>query len=507
MREQIEPEGFFDDTHEETRPALGDEAKRALEMAEKRRNNRPIVDKDAETEAISPNDYHAALERLKAQRASGAPAPPPPATTRDQPREPDPVSALAQLTAQRMNGAPAPAPPPRNGSIPPPAFGNGIAGNGIAGNGIAGNGMSGHAPRNGSIPPPAIGNGITGTGPNRPLSNAAANEIPSARDLAMNVGRRSMVDAKPPSSASVPPPPPPTAADDASVLERLLGGPSSTAPNALNPMGPNAVPFQRPQLNSVPPGALSPQRTPAPIAVGGKGGGLLIATDRPGSMPPSGFGVQVKTAPSAQMPMRPSMPSRPPGAIGPGLRSTPPPALGPSNSTPPRQYDFKRWSSPEISEMPSDGSPVTFQVYTAQDVAQGRGPMRSMPMIDAQQQASSSSVAMKVGLAIVGGIIVLLTAAAVIMASTDEPKKPAPQPPPPAVSAPPSAALAPEEPAAPPTVIVIGDPNPPAPPAEEPAPAATTKKPKGTGGGGGGGGGGGAKSVTPPPNPYGTPGK
>ena len=486
MREQIEPEGFFDDTQDETRPALADEAKRALDMADKRRN-KPIVDKDAETEAISPHDYHAALERLKAQRTSGAPAPPPPATTRDQPREPDPVSALAQLTAQRMSGAPAPAPPGRNGSIPPPALGNG---------------MSGFSGRNGSIPPP-IGNGVAGTGPNRPLSNAAANEIPSARDLAMNVGRRSMIDAKPPSSASVPPPPPPTAADDASVLERLLGGSPSTPPNPMNPMNPtggNTASFPRPQMASVPPGVLSPQRTPAPIAVGGKAGGLLIATDRPGSMPPSGFGVQVKTSPSAQMPMRPSMPSRPPGAIGPGLRSTPPPALGPSGSTPPRQYDFKRWSSPEISEMPSDGSPVTFQVYTAQDVAQGRGPMRSMPMIDAQQTASGSSVAMKVGLAIVGGIIVLLTAAAVIMASTDEPKKPAP-PPEPTVSAPVSAALAPEEPAPAPTVIVIGDPNPPA-PVEDPTP---TKKPKGTGGGGGTGGG--AKSVTPPPNPYGTPGK
>lgn len=460
MREQLEPEGFFDDPQDETRPALGDESKKALEMAEKRRKTlQPIIDKDAETAAMKPTDYHAALDRLKAQRASQAPPAIPPAdkTTRDRPREErsDPAFALAQLTAQRMSGASAPAPPM---SRPPPSS------------------------------PAGIGNGITGTGPNRPLSLESANAIPSARDLAANV-RRSMVDAKPTPSPSVPPPPA-VMTDDPDVIKSLLGGPVPAPPRVPqqdSPISGNTMPLNLNQLGLKPstgPVPLAPQRTPAPIAVVGNKGGVMV-TDRPGSMPPAGFGGFPKTPPSVAPAARPQMPSRPPGAFG------------PSPSTPPKQYDFKRWSSPEISEMPNDGSPVTFQVYTAQDVAQGRGPMRSLPMIESQQK-SGGSIAMKIGLAVLGGVIVLITAAAVIMVSTDEPKKtPTPSTPPPSAT-PSVGTLAPEVPS---VLVIPGDPPLP----DEPATTATTKKPpkpalppapvaKPP-----------SASVTPPPNPYGKP--
>lgn len=484
VREQIEPEGFFEDTQDETRPALQDEAKKALEMANARRKSlQPIIDKDAETAAMMPNDYQKALDRLKAQRASQAPPPAsqppasiPPAdkTTRDRPRDErsDPAFALAQLTAQRASQAPMQRP------MTGPAF----------------------TPSQPSVARPTPN--PNGTGPNRPLSMESASAIPSARDLA-KAARRSLVDAKPASTPSVTPsgPPPPT--DDPEVIKSLLGGampPSPRVPN-VDPLALSGgtAPMKLSELGLKPAtGAmpLAPQRTPNALAVVGKGppgGGGVMVTDRPGSMPPSGFGGFPKTQPSAQAPARPQMPSRPPGAFGPA----------PGQSTPPKQYDFKRWSSPEISEMPNDGSPVTFQVYTAQDVAQGRKPMRSLPMIEPQKK-SAGSIAMKVGLAILGGFIVLITAAAVILVSQDDPKKPPTPPTPPTVQS--SAALTPE-PAPTPTVMVIPGDNTP----EEP-PSATVKKP--------------LKplpaprpvaapvpppspannsAVTPPPNPYGKP--
>jgi hypothetical protein len=474
VREQIEPEGFFDDTQDETRPALEGEAKKALEMANARRKSlAPLIDKDAETAALMPNElqgYQAALERLKQQRMGQSQPPPksvppsvPPAdkTTRDRERS-DPAFALAQLTAQRQSGGTAPPPPMQR----PPTNANG---------------MQPLLQR-----PPTNPNG---TGPVRPLSMESASAIPSARDLAANV-RRSLVDAKPSSSPSANPPSPLT--DDPDVIKSLLGGsvpPAPRLPQDPLAMSGGTTPMKladlglKPATGNIP---LAPQRTPAPMAVVGKGGGVMV-TDRPGSMPPAGFGFP-KTNPSAQAPMRAQMPSRPPGAFGP-----------PPGSSPPKQYDFKRWSSPEISEMPNDGSPVTFQVYTAQDVAQGRGPMRSMPMIETQPK-SAGSIAMKVGLAVLGGIIVLITAAAVIMVSTDEPKKPAdPVPPPPPTSAAPSVTVAPEPPS--PVIVIPGD----APP-EEPATTATPKKPPKVPTGGG------APApkpapppVTPPPNPYGKP--
>lgn len=485
VREQIEPEGFFEDAQDETRPALQDEAKKAIEMANARRKSlAPIIDKDAETAAMMPNDYQKALDRLKAQRASQAPPPisqpPPPSvppadkTTRDRPREErsDPAFALAQLTAQRASQ------PPMQRPMTGPAF----------------------TPTGPSMARPTPN--PNGTGPNRPLSMESASAIPSARDLAANLAaRRSLVDAKPASSPSVNPPAPPPPTDDPEVIKSLLGGAMPPSPRvpSVDPLSKSGgtAPMKLSELGLKPPtGAmpLAPQRSPAPMAVVGKGGlpgsGGVMVTDRPGSMPPSGFGGFPKTQPSAQAPARPQMPSRPPGAFGPA----------PGQSAPPKQYDFKRWSSPDISEMPNDGSPVTFQVYTAQDVAQGRKPMRSLPMIEPQKK-SAGSIAMKVGLAVLGGVIVLITAAAVILVSTDEPKKPDIKPvPPPSAS---SVSLAPE-PVPTSTVIVIPGDNTP----EEPPSATTSKKPP--------------KplpalkpvaapppannpSVTPPPNPYGKP--
>ena len=133
----------------------------------------------------------------------------------------------------------------------------------------------------------------------------------------------------------------------------------------------------------------------------------------------------------------------------------------------PKQSDFARWSSPDISEMPSDGAPVTFQVYTAQDVASGRGPMRSIASFEPAEK--KPNIGMKIALAVVGGIVVLITDAAVIMVSTDDPKKD-PSVPTPSVA--PSVGLAPD-PTTTPTSIVIGDTTPTVLP-EDPAPSATT---------------------------------
>jgi hypothetical protein len=469
VREQIEPEGLYEDTMEETRPALGDEARKALEMANARRNAlAPIIDKDAETAAMLPNDYQKALQRLQAARVPGASQPPPSTTIAPQtqpmsrppippPDESDPAMGLAQLTRAREAANPTPA----------------------------------------SAKPASV----NGTGPNRAVARPVAEaDIPSAKDLAAKVARRSLASVTPPPFQPVSSPPPPI--DDPAVVAHIMGTnhqPSTqsitghTAPMIVNQMAAKA------QAN-----ALAPQRTPSPIAVGG-GGGLKINAERPASMPPAGFGVQKQSTPpgaAISTPPRPMNASRPPGALpraGGGIGAVPP------GSTPAKQYDFKRWSSPEINEMPTDGSPVTFEVYTAQDVANGRRPMRSLPMIE--QRPKSSGIALKIFLAIVGIVIVLVTAGAVIMVSTDDPKR-APQPPT-SASADPVGSVGPP-PTSTSTTMVIGDPTPPPDDSAQAAPSAGTAKPpkppKPPRQPSGGGGGGGPAAPVLPSNPYGTPG-
>ncbi|MBX3227664.1 MAG: hypothetical protein KIT84_15015 [Labilithrix sp.] len=454
--EAIEPEGF-EEEQGETRPALGDEAKKALEIAAARRKSlSPIVEKDAPTAALNPNEFSNALAQLQRQRQAGAPAPAPPPSSRSG-------------AVQGLQGPPSQRPPP--GAPQGPAS---------------------------QRPPPSAGQ----TGANRPISikpPPPQADVPDLRDLASSV-RRSMASIPPPINTG--PPPPPVVTDDPKVISALLGGAVPPVSSATAPMGTPALGLK--------PGTgmpLAPQRTPLPIAVVGGGGGLRVQPDRPGSIPP---GVNpTKTTPSATAQSRPpgAMGSRPPGAMG----SRPPGAV--HTPTGPKQYDFKRWSSPDISEMPNDGSPVTFQVYTAQDVASGRGPMRSLPVI--QPDDKKPNIGVKIALAVVGGVIVLITAAAVIMVSTDDPKhdRIAPVG---SDSASPSAEPPPPEPAPlpPGPGIVIGDPlgaaseepESPAPsakkPPKKPAPVGEPRvepaAPKTNSGGGG---------VTPPPNPYGSPGK
>jgi hypothetical protein len=242
-------------------------------------------------------------------------------------------------------------------------------------------------------------------------------------------------------------------ADVASIraaVQPIAPGPTSTT----SPLG---------ALNLKPgSGPLAPSRTPAPMAIVG---GLRMNAEAPPSRPSANRPTPSRS-PTNDVgfapPPPPSAPALPRGSV-------PPPAGGP-----PASYEraFRQWSSPSLpsADDPSGThGPVTFQVYTPQDIS--RGPMRSIASMAAPPK--KASVGVRIGLALVGGLVVLLTAAAVIAVSTDEPKRPvaaasaiatgtatqASAPPPPAV----------------PSVISIGDPADDAPPAPI---AATSSKPK-----------------------------
>jgi hypothetical protein len=141
---------------------------------------------------------------------------------------------------------------------------------------------------------------------------------------------------------------------------------------------------------------------------------------------------------------------------------------------------------PDEPSNPLTSKPLTFQVYTPREISQGRGPMRSIPPVDAVA-AKKAGFGGGLIMALVGGLVVVLTGAAVIAVSTEDPKKPVPvvsvkAPPPPPTTLP--------EPA---PAITIGDP----PVDELPAvPSATAPKPKPKTPAA-------LKQIAPPPNPYG----
>lgn len=183
-----------------------------------------------------------------------------------------------------------------------------------------------------------------------------------------------------------------------------------------------------------------------------------------------------------------------------------PPTASKSFAPQPYERAFRQWSSPNITEAPDEGAkgPVSFQVYTAQDVASGRGPMRSIAPVEIEPK--KSNVGMRLLMVVVGLAVVALTAAAVYAVSTDDPKKPAPAVITPAPQPTPTP-KAPEPPPGP-TVLTFGNDAPPstttttataapvpsapaAPSAKKPAPRPST--PRGV-----------VPSIlAPPPNPYG----
>jgi len=416
-----------------------------------------------EDAGVAPRDFSNALAKLQQQRQTGAPAPLPPT---------DPAQALAQLQRQREVGAPAP-------------------------------------------PPPA----------SRPAGGVAL----EAQRTAADSPRR--MPAATPAGINV------AGALAAEASTRGAPGAMLGSPPPIQPIVPSTKSITSP-LNLKPgTGPLSPSRAPAPIAIVGgssltiKSPDKAISPSRPPPAtllaaidanapklptrdafvpPPAPMGI----APPIVAPVAPSsgkgltMPVPPPAAP-PSQPSTSPKAFAPPAGGPPASYEraFRQWSSPNITTADESGAanagPVTFQVYTAQDISAGRAPMRSLPAVP--REAKKPSVAARVGMAAVGVLVVMLTAAAVIAVSTDDPKPAAPratvEPPAPSVDTV-------TEPV--PTAIMIGDPVddtveelPPEPantttaaPATaaspKPKPKPTTPAPPAS-----------LKGMAPPPNPYG----
>lgn len=328
-------------------------------------------------------------------------------------------------------------------------------------------------------PPPS-----TGRASSAPRPKMAS--IPSVKDLGK--------DLKPLAAPAAPP------SEPASGQPAVPATTSITAPLSTLGLKPGSGP------------PLSPLRTPSPLAIV-SGASLRL------SMPE-------KTSPMAQAPLQPApaaessplaLPFPTPSKSVPPAPLSSRPAAGARRSFPAAaggpgaayERAFRQWSSPSVVPIdePPTGEPVTFQVYTAEDVATGRRPMRSMAAIPVQPK---KSLGVRIGLGLLGGVIVLLTAAAVIAVSTEEPKR---------TTSASSASLEdpPEVPSIPsnpvPSTITIGDPvdpvdeidettsSAPAAPTKTTAPASTvTAKPKpkvspappSS-----------LKGIAPPPNPYG----
>ncbi|MBX3209659.1 MAG: hypothetical protein KF764_31790 [Labilithrix sp.] len=325
------------------------------------------------------------------------------------------------------------------------------------------------------------------------------------------------------SGAPAPPPPPASRPSLAGPETQRLGADSPrrlASASPLQPVVPSTKSITSPlgALNLKPGGApLSAGRTPAPMAIV-SGSSLRIngGPERPmmPSRPPTN---EAFVPPAIPMPypapastmkgLAPSVPpsapsSRPVTGPVPWTPSSPPATSSgaPSAGGPPASYEraFRQWSSPAIEEAPGPGGPVTFQVYTAQDISTGRGPVRSPPAV--APEPKKASLGLRIGMIVTGSIVVLLTAAAVVAVSTEDPKRPAPSTNVAVTTETPSVVSAPEPP---PSTISIGDPvddSEPTPTAA-PAPTVTLKaKPKASA----------AqpapsslKSIAPPPNPYG----
>jgi hypothetical protein len=293
---------------------------------------------------------------------------------------------------------------------------------------------------------------------------------------------------------------------------------SITAPHgtpAVNPLGLK-------QGSGTP---LSAVRTPSPMAIVGGSSLRINSPDKPVVSRPAFGGSATTTAqslvpmgptPSAitptsrpsllqdlataslAKPVPPTAPSSAPSAPPLARPATSPRSFAPAAGGPPASYEraFRQWSSPNIVEDSARG-PVTFQVYTAQDVAQGRRPMRSLPPIE--ETAKKSNLVLRIGLSVVGALVVVLTAAAVIAVSTEDPKRPtpsatftAPPPPPPAVEPAPSTISIgdPIDDVAPTTSVTPTPPTPKASPRPKPAAGAPAAPAS-------------LRGMAPPPNPYG----
>ncbi|MBX3198146.1 MAG: hypothetical protein KF894_08375 [Labilithrix sp.] len=318
---------------------------------------------------------------------------------------------------------------------------------------------------------------------------------------------------------------------------RPAGAPAAHAPTLESPAAPIqpvvpsttsiTAPFSA--LNLKPAAAsLSAGRMPTPMAIVG-GSSLrpnVALPDRPMMPsrpptheafvpPPAAMGYPAPAAPTTGLaPVPPAVPSsrpdtankpwapaQPQGGEPRAASAFPPPAGGP-----PASYEraFRQWSSPGImtDDAPNAGGPVSFQVYTAQDISVGRGPVRSPPQV--APEPKKASLALRIGMVAIGSFIVLLTAAAVVAVSTEEPKRP-----PASASAAANATEVPSATAPPePSTISIGDPvddsAPAVEPPPEPAPAVRASaggkpKPRASSSAAPSG----LKAIAPPPNPYG----
>jgi hypothetical protein len=288
---------------------------------------------------------------------------------------------------------------------------------------------------------------------------------PSAAGVPSSGVRGPSMPPRPEPRSSHPPRPPvePGAID--SVLDDRFG--------TTEPMGtPIVQDTPRSDLGLKPGNApLSALRTPSPLAI--VGGSLRLTPSSP--------------------PVKPS--SRPPS----------PKSVAPAAGGPPVQYEraFRQWSAPPPARAPEVASaePVSFQVYTTEDIAKGRGPMRSLVAIEPAPKKSSL---VRIGLALVGIVVVAFTTLAVIAVSTEEPHAP-PAPVAKAAAPPPTTAPLPEPPPAA-SVIAIGDPidelpaTPPsaAPSVAPPPPAMMKPKPRPAPPPAAS-----LQKIAPPPNPYG----
>lgn len=380
----------------------------------------------------------------------------------------DPAQALAQLQRQREIGAPAPPPPPASrpalGGPETQRLGGAESPRGLVSAAptirdarVAGLEPGGHAP---TLESPAA---------------SVSPVVPSTKSITAPFGALNLKPGTAPLSAGRTPTP-----------MAIVGGSSLRSGGA---------PPERPTTPSRPP--TNEAFVPPPVAMGYPAPASTTKGLAP--VPPAAPSSRPDTASKPWAPAQPAS-GGDPRASG---SAFPPPAGGP-----PASYEraFRQWSSPGIvtDDAPGAGGPVSFQVYTAQDISIGRGPVRSPPK--AALEPKKASLGLRIGMVAIGSFVVLLTAAAVVAVSTEEPKR---SPASASVAAPPIEApadLAPPETS--PSTISIGDPvDDPAPAAEpfpEPTPAARTAasakpKPRATSSAAPSG----LKAIAPPPNPYG----
>lgn len=400
--------------------------------------------REREGEGVAlPNELQQALAHIQKRDAAG-----------------DPAQALAQLQRQRELGAPAPPPPASRPALGGPETQR--LGGAESPRGLVSAAPTVRDARAGVLHAPTL------ESPAAPIQPV----VPSTTSITAPFGA---LNLKPGASLSAGRMPTPMA---------IVGGSS---------LRPGGGPPERPMMPSRPP--TNEAFVPPPPAMGYPAPSTKDLAPAPPAAPSS-------RPDTANKPWAPAQPVSHGGEHR-AASAFPPPAGGP-----PASYEraFRQWSSPGImtDDAPNAGGPVSFQVYTAQDISVGRGPVRSPPQ--AAPEPKKASLALRIGMVAIGSFIVLLTAAAVVAVSTEEPKRS------PASAS--VAANAPEVAPAPappePSTISIGDPVDETAPAVEPAPApepapavravaggkpkpraSTSAAPSGL------------KAIAPPPNPYG----